>query len=190
MKAEKVSIVSINSNRKIMGSSTVAQEAPVINGMNGTNSTNGTNGTASQSIPTPLEWVHNQYGATGDSMLRPANWTAVYEEPLYTPRTIRVITIGAGFSGLMVAHKVSPPGPDCKMLVHPALLNTTQYRYNMTIKWKTTASMSSTRRIPKSVERGMRTNIQGLRVMCLHTSTLSHGRQIQVSLTDSLSYSC
>jgi hypothetical protein len=108
-----------------MGSSTVAQEATVINGMNGTNSTNSMNGTASQTIPTPIEWVHHQYGTTGDSMLRPTNWTAVYEEPLYTPRKIHVITIGAGFSGLMVAHKVSPPGPDCKMLVHPAVLNTT-----------------------------------------------------------------
>jgi hypothetical protein len=37
---------------------------------------------------------------------KPSNWIPVHEEPLYAKRKIRVITIGAGFSGLMVAHKV------------------------------------------------------------------------------------
>lgn len=79
-----------------MHSGSAAQEAPVVTG----------NGESIKAIPTPLEWVHNQYGAAAESLPRPTNWTAVMEAPLYTPRKMRVVTIGAGFSGLMVAHKV------------------------------------------------------------------------------------
>ena len=88
-----------------MSPSFATQEPSVINGMN---DTNGANGTATHCLPTPLEWVHNQYGTASDHMLRPANWTTIYEAPLYTPRKMRVIIIGAGFSGLMVAHMVGP----------------------------------------------------------------------------------
>ena len=56
--------------------------------------------------PTPLQWVHNQFGSAGDDKPKPANWIPVHEEPLYTPRKIRIIIIGAGFSGLMAVHKV------------------------------------------------------------------------------------
>lgn len=35
------------------------------------------------------------------------NWIPIFEEILYTPpRKIRIICVGAGFSGLMIAHKV------------------------------------------------------------------------------------
>ncbi|CAG9953894.1 unnamed protein product [Clonostachys rosea f. rosea IK726] len=56
--------------------------------------------------PTPIEWVRNQGSAhNGEPLPKPANWIPVHEEPLFTPRKLRVITIGAGFSGLMVAQK-------------------------------------------------------------------------------------
>jgi hypothetical protein len=52
---------------------------------------------------------HSEPHATngnGYSALHPTNWVPIKEEPLYEKRRIRVATIGAGFSGLMVAHKV------------------------------------------------------------------------------------
>ncbi len=56
---------------------------------------------------TTPELINVQDGPAGNVFPQPANWIPVIEAPLYTPRKIRVITIGAGFSGLMVAHKVS-----------------------------------------------------------------------------------
>lgn len=35
----------------------------------------------------------------------PENWIPTNEHALYTPRKIRVVCIGAGFSGLMLAYK-------------------------------------------------------------------------------------
>ncbi|KAJ5520427.1 hypothetical protein N7463_000880 [Penicillium fimorum] len=35
----------------------------------------------------------------------PINWVPVADEPLYTPRKLRVVCVGAGFSGLLVAYK-------------------------------------------------------------------------------------
>lgn len=54
----------------------------------------------------PIAWVREQ-GTGENSVPKPSNWVPVQEAPLYTERKMRVITIGAGFSGLMVAHKVN-----------------------------------------------------------------------------------
>lgn len=35
-----------------------------------------------------------------------SNWVPVLENPLFTPRKLRVVCIGAGYSGLMLAHKI------------------------------------------------------------------------------------
>lgn len=35
----------------------------------------------------------------------PPNWVPVLEEPVFTPRKLRVVCIGAGYSGLMLAYK-------------------------------------------------------------------------------------
>lgn len=37
---------------------------------------------------------------------KPLNWVSILERPLFTPRKLRVICIGAGFSGLILAHKI------------------------------------------------------------------------------------
>lgn len=37
---------------------------------------------------------------------RPANWVPIIEQPSLTPRKLRVVCVGAGFSGLMLAHRV------------------------------------------------------------------------------------
>ncbi|KAJ5370220.1 uncharacterized protein N7496_006312 [Penicillium cataractarum] len=36
----------------------------------------------------------------------PANWVSILEQPLFTPRKLRLVCIGAGFSGLILAHKI------------------------------------------------------------------------------------
>lgn len=40
------------------------------------------------------------------SAKKPANWIPAPKQHSYEPRKIKVITIGAGFSGLMMAHKI------------------------------------------------------------------------------------
>jgi ribulose 1,5-bisphosphate synthetase/thiazole synthase len=37
---------------------------------------------------------------------KPSNWVPVLEQPLYTKRKLRVICLGAGFSGLTLAYKI------------------------------------------------------------------------------------
>lgn len=37
---------------------------------------------------------------------KPANWTPVAEAPLHARRHMKMICIGAGFSGLTLAHKI------------------------------------------------------------------------------------
>ncbi|KAI5783409.1 hypothetical protein FPQ18DRAFT_282754 [Pyronema domesticum] len=37
---------------------------------------------------------------------KPKNWVPLTEEPLFTPRKIRIVTVGAGVSGLNMAHKI------------------------------------------------------------------------------------
>ena len=44
--------------------------------------------------------------ATNGVSSHPPNWIPIYEEHSYKPRKIKVITIGAGWSGLTMAHKV------------------------------------------------------------------------------------
>ena len=46
-------------------------------------------------------------GVNGNLNSKSDNWVPIPERCLYQKRKIRVITIGAGFSGLMVAHKVT-----------------------------------------------------------------------------------
>ncbi|KAL1863245.1 hypothetical protein Plec18170_000077 [Paecilomyces lecythidis] len=36
---------------------------------------------------------------------KPSKWVPVLNQPVYTPRKIRVVCVGAGFSGLIIAHK-------------------------------------------------------------------------------------
>ncbi len=37
----------------------------------------------------------------------PLNWVPVLEQAMFTPRKLRLVCIGAGFSGLTLAHKIS-----------------------------------------------------------------------------------
>lgn len=37
---------------------------------------------------------------------RPPNWIPVYEAPLFTRRKLKVVCVGAGFSGLILAQKI------------------------------------------------------------------------------------
>lgn len=37
---------------------------------------------------------------------RPPNWVSIKEEPAYTPRKLKIICVGAGFSGLTLAYKI------------------------------------------------------------------------------------
>ena len=37
---------------------------------------------------------------------KPVNWVPILDQPLYTKRRLRVICLGAGFSGLTLAHKI------------------------------------------------------------------------------------
>lgn len=45
-------------------------------------------------------------GAVNGSRVHVANWVPIKEEPLYTRRPLKIICIGAGFSGLTLAHKI------------------------------------------------------------------------------------
>jgi hypothetical protein len=42
----------------------------------------------------------------GSQEPRPANWVPIKEEPLYSRRKLKIICIGAGYSGLTLAHKI------------------------------------------------------------------------------------
>lgn len=37
---------------------------------------------------------------------QPPNWVPILEQPLFTPRKLRIICVGAGYSGLMLAYYV------------------------------------------------------------------------------------
>lgn len=37
---------------------------------------------------------------------QPPNWVPILEQPIFTPRKLRVICVGAGYSGLMLAYYV------------------------------------------------------------------------------------
>lgn len=37
---------------------------------------------------------------------KPSNWVGVLEEPIFNRRKLRVVCIGAGLSGLTLAHKI------------------------------------------------------------------------------------
>lgn len=41
-----------------------------------------------------------------DGLLTGDHWVPVYEQPLFTPKKLKMVCIGAGYSGLMLAHKV------------------------------------------------------------------------------------
>jgi hypothetical protein len=42
----------------------------------------------------------------GEVGVYPPNWVPIKEEPVYTRRPLKIIAIGAGFSGLTLAHKI------------------------------------------------------------------------------------
>lgn len=68
-----------------------------LDAANGVNGHYGTNG-ANSALPTHANEV--AHGKT------PANWVSVKEEPVYARRKLRMICIGAGYSGLTLAHKI------------------------------------------------------------------------------------
>lgn len=41
----------------------------------------------------------------GEYVEVPSNWVPVLEEPVFTPRRLRMVCVGAGYSGLMLAYK-------------------------------------------------------------------------------------
>lgn len=41
----------------------------------------------------------------GENVQVPPNWVPVLEEPIFQPRKLRVVCVGAGFSGLLIAYK-------------------------------------------------------------------------------------
>jgi hypothetical protein len=47
---------------------------------------------------------HDQQNGTRDDKNR-HNWVPISEQPAYTPRKLRVVCVGAGYAGLMVAYK-------------------------------------------------------------------------------------
>lgn len=58
----------------------------------------GTNGSSQGPSVTPAARV-----AKGET---PPTWVPVKEEPAFTPRKLKIICVGAGFSGLTLAHKI------------------------------------------------------------------------------------
>lgn len=42
----------------------------------------------------------------GENASKPSNWVPILEQPIYTRRKLRIVCIGAGLSGLTLAHKV------------------------------------------------------------------------------------
>ena len=36
----------------------------------------------------------------------PPNWIPVVEKPVHTPKRLRIVTVGAGYSGLMLTYKI------------------------------------------------------------------------------------
>ena len=45
---------------------------------------------------------------------RPENWVPVLEEPGFLRRRLRLICVGAGFSGLILAHKIKHVLPEAE----------------------------------------------------------------------------
>lgn len=37
---------------------------------------------------------------------QPPNWVPIKEEPAFTPRKLKIVCVGAGFSGLTLAYKI------------------------------------------------------------------------------------
>lgn len=50
--------------------------------------------------------INTTNGHTNGGIPHPPNWVPTKEEPLYTRRPLKLICIGAGFSGLTLAHKI------------------------------------------------------------------------------------
>jgi NADH dehydrogenase FAD-containing subunit len=71
---------------------------------------NGINGVAQQGPPEPAAHAGNkQHLKSVAANLR--------EVPAYSPRRLRVVTIGAGYSGLTLAHKVQHQHPELASIV-------------------------------------------------------------------------
>jgi hypothetical protein len=115
-------------------------------------------------------------GLATDSSAKPSNWVPIQERYLYEKRKIRVITIGAGFSGLMVAHKVIYPptkAPNDLALIFE--------RSNMSTSSKTAWIMSSTRKMQTLAAPGSRTRILVSPATSQLISTRSYGDLKQAS---------
>jgi hypothetical protein len=41
-----------------------------------------------------------------DGLHDESHWVPIYEQPLFTPKKLRMVCIGAGYSGLMLAYKI------------------------------------------------------------------------------------
>ncbi|KAH8429230.1 uncharacterized protein LDX57_006897 [Aspergillus melleus] len=79
-------------------------------------------------------WAHKTNGINGTGKLHGHSHTnsASEENPFtipmsadyaYTPRKLRVVTIGAGFSGLLMAHKVQHRFPELQQYVEHTIFN-------------------------------------------------------------------
>lgn len=49
---------------------------------------------------------HLTNGTSVANGTKPSNWVPIKEEPVYTRRKLKIICVGAGFSGLTLAHKI------------------------------------------------------------------------------------
>lgn len=103
---------------------------------------------------------------------RPDSWVPVLEEGLFAPKKMRVITVGAGHAGLMVAYKMRHE-VQCEGYVDHVI-----YEKNVRIEnrpsfsiWERLIWFSSM----MLVELGWKIAIQVLRVMFRRTSTPSPG---------------
>jgi hypothetical protein len=59
-------------------------------------------------------WEHVEVGGSippkSVAPLHAPNWTPILEKPVYTPRKLRMVCIGAGYSGLMLAYHLRDMG--------------------------------------------------------------------------------
>lgn len=90
----------------------VVPDAPGLKNVNGTNGVNMSNGTNGLKPEEKLRTQTNGHSYQPKSFSIPLN-----TEYAYKPRKLRVVTIGAGFSGLLMAHKIQHRFPELQEFV-------------------------------------------------------------------------
>ncbi|KAK5091958.1 hypothetical protein BJ546DRAFT_120839 [Cryomyces antarcticus] len=59
------------------------------------------------SFTEPAVAQHDDLPNNPSRATRPSNWVPILEQAVYTPtRKLRMVVVGAGYSGLMMAHKI------------------------------------------------------------------------------------